>query len=98
MALQTRPFREAIRMEFEFSAKKQHLYAELMGQLTGAQRLWVSLKMTNWEISRFRAEIAAANPQLTEEEVRLKWLEQVYGAELAAKVREDMKQKKSVDK
>ncbi len=78
-------------MDFEFPRKQNYLFIELMRQLTGAQRLWVSLQMTAWEISRSREEIARENPGFSEEEVKMKWVELSYGPELAAGLREYMK-------
>jgi hypothetical protein len=66
-----------------------------MRELTVAQRLWYVRQMTSWEVSRSRAEIAKANPEFTDEEVNLKWVELSYGAELAANLREDMRQRRS---
>jgi hypothetical protein len=78
-------------MDFEFPRKKTHLFIELMRQLSGAQRVWVSRKMTAWEVSRSRQEIAGENPNFNEEEVKLKWVELTYGEELAARLREHLR-------
>ena len=81
-------------MEFEFSDRKKYLYLELNRQLTGAQRLWMCRRMTAWEVARTREEIARANPEFSDEEVNLKWVEMAYGADLAARLREDLRQRR----
>jgi hypothetical protein len=81
-------------MEFEFSGRKRYLFFELLRQLTPQQRLLHTLKMTSWEIKRQREEIAKANPQFTEEEVNLKWVEQAYGKELAEGLHADLARRK----
>jgi hypothetical protein len=80
-------------MEFTFSSKQKYLFVELMRQLTVAQRVWVSRRMTAWEVSRCREEIARDNPQLNDEEIRLKWVALSYGPELAAELREHLRQR-----
>lgn len=80
-------------MDFKFSDRKDYLYIELLRQLTVAQRLRIAGQMTAWEISRSRAEIARTNPEFTEEQVRLKWVENTYGKELAENLREYLHQR-----
>ena len=82
-------------MEFKFSGRKEYLYIELLRQLTAGQRLWIVQEMTHWEVSRQREEIAKANPQFTDEEVRLKWVELTYGASLAEGLRADLQRRQS---
>jgi hypothetical protein len=82
---------EGIALDFDFSPKKKYLFVEVMRQLTVAQRIWVSRQMTAWEVSRSREEIARENPQSSEEEVKMRWVELNYGQELAAELREYLK-------
>ena len=74
-------------VEFNFVGRQRYLYFKLMQQLTRAQRVWFVRKMTAWDVARSRAEIAKANPAFTDEEVRLKWVELAYGADLADRLR-----------
>jgi hypothetical protein len=80
-------------MEFKFSGRQEFLYIELLRQLTGAQRMRTARWMSSWEISRSHEEIARANPEFTDEQVGLKWVEITYGEELAKKLRDYLPQR-----
>ena len=69
-------------MDFEFPRKKTHLFIELMRQLSGAQRVWVSRKMTAWEVSRSRQEIADENPNFNVETDDIGFLDLVDGEQI----------------
>lgn len=51
------------------------------------RRFQLMRRMTNHAIARSRAAIAAANPELSDLEVKLAWAEIHYGVELTDKVR-----------
>jgi hypothetical protein len=82
-------------MKFVFPPRQDYLFTELVRDLSGSQRLWSMCQMSSCLIALQREEIARANPMWSDEEVRLKWIEDAYGADLAANVREYMNQQKA---
>jgi len=68
--------------------RKEYLWIELLRQATPAQRITQTRIMTAIAMNRSRQEIAQAHPELSPEELRLKFIEVHYGRELADQVRE----------
>jgi hypothetical protein len=60
---------------------------ELLRAATPAQRLRLARSMSATAIDLARSAIRARHPELSEQEVLLRFVEVHYGAELAAKVR-----------
>ena len=71
-----------------FSPRQEYLWIELLRSLTNAQRFAITAQMTQLERDRSRRRIAAANPDLTPEELKLKFIEVHYGKQLAENVRQ----------
>jgi hypothetical protein len=60
---------------------------ELLRRATPEQRLRMALNLTATVVNLSRRTIAELNPDLSPEEVNLKWVEFCYGKELAARLR-----------
>jgi hypothetical protein len=80
-------------MEFKFSHRQEHLYIELLRDLSAAERMKITCFMSSWTIARQREEIAATHPELSPQEVIFKWMEIHYGKKLTDEVREDLKRR-----
>jgi hypothetical protein len=70
----------------------EKLQIELMRQLSPAEKFARVQAMTSWVLSLSRRAIAAANPDLTPEELRLKIIEHHYGKDMAEHVRMHFKE------
>ena len=66
----------------------QRLQIELARRMSPAEKIEQVRKMTDFVVRLSRRAIARANPELTGEEVDLRWVELCYGQKLAAELRE----------
>ena len=64
---------------------------ELLRRMGPGGRLRVGLRLSSAIIALSRAALRRRNPELDERALRLLWIEQTYGAELARKVERHMK-------
>lgn len=76
------------------SPEAEKVQIELLRQATVAERFAMMESLTTMTINLSRRAIARAHPELTPEELKLKWVELHYGKELAARVREYVKKRK----
>jgi hypothetical protein len=67
-------------------------------QMTPQQRITEMRRLTSEAILAQRQAIARANPQADEQEVKLLWMEQAYGKDLATRVRQDLERRKNSEK
>jgi hypothetical protein len=65
----------------------ERVQIELTREMTGAQRVAQLRSQTAFVVGLSRQAIARANPQLTEQEVNLLWVEYTYGKDLAKRLR-----------
>ncbi len=77
------------------SRRKQRLCIELMRDATFAERFDMCRQMTSFVITKVREDIAREHPDLTQEERKLKFVETVYGQEIADGVRRDIRRRES---
>ena len=73
------------------SPEAEKVQIELLRRATVAERFAMMESLTTMTINLSRRAIARANPELTPEELNLKWVELNYGKELADNVREYIK-------
>jgi hypothetical protein len=67
----------------------QRLQIELAQRMTAAEKVAQVRRMTDFVVRLSRRAIARANPELSQQEVDLLWVELSYGRELAAGLREE---------
>jgi hypothetical protein len=60
---------------------------ELLRRATPEQRLRIAINLTATVVNLSRRTIATLNPELSPEELNLKWVELCYGKELASRLR-----------
>jgi Rv0078B-related antitoxin len=70
-------------------------HIEHLRSIGPAERLRICMRLTQEAIDRTRAEIRRRNPGISETEVRIRFVEEWYGAELAQKVREHLERRGS---
>ena len=68
----------------------QRLQIELAQRMSPAEKIEQVRKMTDFVVRLSRRAIARANPELTEAEVNLRWVELSYGRKLASELRDDI--------
>ena len=66
----------------------ERVQIELSRQMTGAQRIAQMRSQTAFVVGLSRQAIARANPQLSEQEVNLLWVENTYGRDIAKRLRD----------
>jgi hypothetical protein len=66
----------------------ERVQIELLRKKTVSERFALVRSLTAFTIDLSRRAVARANPDLNPEELRLKYIELVYGKELARRVRE----------
>lgn len=76
------------------SPETEKVQIELLRQATVAERFAMMESLSAMAVGLSRRAIARAHPELTPEELKLKWVELHYGKELAARVREYVKKRK----
>jgi hypothetical protein len=64
-------------------------------KLTRAEKITQVFEMTDFVMRLSRRAIARANPELSPQEVNLRWVEINYGPKLAAELRDDRRRRES---
>ena len=70
----------------------ERVQIDLVRQLSGAQKISQSLSLSSLAIGLSRRAIARANPDLSQHEVDMLWVEYTYGKDLAERLREYLKE------
>jgi hypothetical protein len=70
------------------SSDVQRLQMELARRKSPAEKIAQVREMTNLVVALSRRAIARVNPQMTPQEIELRWVEIHYGRKLAAELRD----------